>query len=72
MRNEPFPMVAGVCDLPGNVLVVVLDDGSVYAAIANGDDPRTWVEGTPVPRTERETRLRDAAVRETIVSNEGK
>lgn len=75
-KRKPVAVLALPAIIPGayDGTLVVCDDGAVFASWPDGDQPRVWVEGTPIPGTVREMNLgavqgRLAAIVEQVERN---
>lgn len=71
--NKPPRRVVSVCPCAGAGEAVYADDGAVFYTLPNGNLPRTYVEGVPVPGTARAveigTQLSDVPEWEAVARN---
>ena len=62
-KRKPVAVITLSAIIPGayDGMAVICDDGAVFASWPDGDNPREWIEGTPVPGTVRDMNVRALA-----------
>jgi hypothetical protein len=65
-RRQPVAVIKLSAIIPGayDGMMVVCDDGATFASWPDGDRPREWIEGTPIPGTVRDMNRRDPVGRD--------